>query len=132
LLHDVGKLVLATSLPWRYEQTMAAVKQRHLPVWQAEREVFGSSHGEVGAYLLGLWGLPDSLVEAVAFHHDPHRTVHHGFNALTSVHLANALTLQKSPSRSETEPPLNQEYLDELQIAANVPEWQNLATELGK
>ena len=130
LLHDVGKLVLATSLPWRYEQAMLAVKQRQLPVWQAEREVFGSSHGEVGAYLLGLWGLPDSLVEAVAFHHDPRRAVPHGFNALASVHLANALIPQKSPGHLETDAPVDPAYLGELGLAGELPGWQKLADDL--
>ena len=130
LLHDVGKLVLATSLPWRYEQAMSAVKQRHLPLWQAEREVFGSSHGEVGAYLLGLWGLPDSLVEAVAFHHDPQRTVHHGFNPLASVHLANAMIPQQSPGRLDTITPIDQAYLDELGLAGELTGWQKLADDM--
>ena len=37
----------------------------------AEREIFGVTHAEVGAYLLGLWGIPFPIVEAVAFHHRP-------------------------------------------------------------
>jgi hypothetical protein len=38
---------------------------------EAEREALGCTHAEVGAYLLGLWGLPDPIRLAVAFHHRP-------------------------------------------------------------
>jgi hypothetical protein len=56
--------------------------------------VLGTSHAEVGAYLLGLWGLPDGLVEAVAWHHNPGGCPGGGFTALTAVHAADVLLLE--------------------------------------
>ena len=46
---------------------------------------------EVGAYLLGLWGLPSPVVEAVAWHHRPRDCPQQTFSALTAVHAANIL-----------------------------------------
>ncbi|MCW3059286.1 MAG: hypothetical protein JWQ02_1107 [Capsulimonas sp.] len=66
LLRDCGKLVLASQMPEAYAQ----VRERaSLLGWSAaEREVFGATHGEVGGYLLGLWGLPPAVVDAVIAH----------------------------------------------------------------
>jgi HD-like signal output (HDOD) protein/CheY-like chemotaxis protein len=69
LLHDIGKLVLVQSLPDPY----GVVLQKTGTGFAAatEREVLGTTHADVGAYLLGLWGLTDAVVEAVAFHENP-------------------------------------------------------------
>jgi HD-like signal output (HDOD) protein len=71
LLHDVGKLLLATSLPAAFREAITLADVRQIPFWQAEREVFGATHADVGAYLFGLWGLPVAIVESVAWHHCP-------------------------------------------------------------
>ena len=52
--------------PWSIEACRSGVPPR-----EAEQLLFGFTHAEVGAYLLGLWGLPPAAVEAVAFHHEP-------------------------------------------------------------
>lgn len=43
--------------------------QRNAPLLDAEKQILGVTHPQVGAFLLGLWGLPDTVVEAVALHH---------------------------------------------------------------
>ena len=73
LLADIGQVVLllARGHEWRECRSEAHVSGR--PLHELEQERFGASHAEVGAYLLGIWGLPFSLVEAVASHHRPDR-----------------------------------------------------------
>lgn len=71
VLHDIGKLVLASNFPVEYLQAVKLAGEEALPISAAEQRIFECDHGQVGAYLLGLWGLPDSIVEAVAFHHVP-------------------------------------------------------------
>ena len=93
LLHDVGLLVLATNAPDQYTETLALMNQG-IAEWDAERQVLGATHAEVGGYLLGTWGLSDSIVEAVAFHHDPGRSIGHTFSPLAAVHIANVLEEQ--------------------------------------
>ncbi len=95
LLHDVGKLILAVHHPELYKQTLTLIQTENIADWQAEQTVFNATHAEVGAYLLGLWGLPDGIVEALAYHHNPRRLrEHHAFTPLTAVHIAHALTHQ--------------------------------------
>ncbi|MBI4325559.1 MAG: HDOD domain-containing protein [Chloroflexi bacterium] len=91
LLHDVGKLVLAVNLGEEYRSVRSLARERSQPVWQAELDRFGVTHAEIGAYLLGLWGLPCAILEAVAFHHQPSASAGGHFSALTAVHVANVL-----------------------------------------
>lgn len=71
LLHDVGRLVMARKLPGGYKAVQELHSSKNIDLVDAEREVFGASHAELGAYILALWGLPDTVVEAVASHHSP-------------------------------------------------------------
>ena len=57
----------------------------------AEQRVLGASHAEIGAYLLGIWGFPSSIVEAVAHHHSPENVAQTGFDSLAALCIAHAL-----------------------------------------
>ena len=54
----------------------------------AEREVYGCTHAEVGAHLLAIWGLPNALVEAVAYHHAPQALPDTRFGVTGAIHVA--------------------------------------------
>ena len=69
MLHDVGLLALAVSLPAELSAITAAAHQDQRPLHEVEIEVIGASHADIGAYLLTLWGFRDDVVEAVAYHH---------------------------------------------------------------
>jgi HD-like signal output (HDOD) protein len=71
LVCDLGELVLASKAAQELVGAWASADERSVPRTTVEREVFGVSHAEVGACLLGLWGLPFRVVEAVAHHHSP-------------------------------------------------------------
>jgi HD-like signal output (HDOD) protein len=73
LLCDIGQLVLINSAPERQYVTQAEASQRGVPQHLAEQATWGTTHAEIGAYLLGLWGLPVQIVNAVAEHHAPER-----------------------------------------------------------
>ena len=70
MLHDIGKLVLL-KVPMLYKEITELVRMAGCDLAEAEYIVMKTSHAELGAYLLGLWGIPDNVVEAVAFHHNP-------------------------------------------------------------
>jgi putative nucleotidyltransferase with HDIG domain len=88
LLHDIGKLMLACRLSRSHAEAAYRAKMRGIPLWVAEHEVLSATHAEVGAYLLGLWGLPDGVVESVAYHHCPVNCANNSFCALTALHAA--------------------------------------------
>ncbi|GIV15579.1 MAG: two-component system response regulator [Armatimonadota bacterium] len=127
LLHDVGKLILAASLPDTYQKVLAASKAQRIPLWRAEEAVFGTSHAEVGAYLLGLWGLPTSIVEAVAWHHRPSLCPARTFCPLTTVHVANALWHQNIPEQQEDAPQtLDTMLMESMGLTERLPAWQSV------
>lgn len=81
----------------------------------------GPHYAEAGAYLLGLWGLPMPIVEAVANHHEPGRVRMSGFWVSGAVHVASALAAGT---------PVDQDYLRAVCQIDRLPHWQALATEL--
>jgi HD-like signal output (HDOD) protein len=70
LLQDIGQIVLAANLPEAFAANLKAAEELGEPLHQVE-QAQGYTHAHVGAYLLGLWGLPPDVVDAVARHHDP-------------------------------------------------------------
>jgi HD-like signal output (HDOD) protein/CheY-like chemotaxis protein len=123
LLHDVGHLILLNALPDAYPEVLARAAQAEEPLWEVERTAFGSSHAEVGACLLGMWGVPAPIVEAVAWHHRPGECPTPGFCPLTAVHAADALLLEESP-RPDARPDLA--YLGRLNLLDRVERWRKL------
>jgi HD-like signal output (HDOD) protein len=71
ILHDLGQLILAQNFPDAYAEAITLSGRNGRPLWEVETERFGASHAELGAYLLGLWGIGEDVVGAVAQHHQP-------------------------------------------------------------
>jgi putative nucleotidyltransferase with HDIG domain len=105
LLHDLGKLVLAGSFSERYAMAGQMARSELLPWITAERNTFNCDHAEVGAYLLGLWGLPKPVVNAVRWHHFPLNDGNDTFTPLTAVHAANVLSQSGSKAPIEVARP---------------------------
>jgi HD-like signal output (HDOD) protein/CheY-like chemotaxis protein len=128
LLHDTGQLVLPSCLGLEYKRVLEMVDSYQITLVEAEREVFGCGHAEVGAYLLALWGLPDPIVEAVGWHLNPSlapRDCLHGrvFSALTSVHVACAYHSSQSTSRLSHQTIIDSDYLAELGLDGREFAW---------
>ncbi len=128
MLHDVGKLMLANNLPEQFQQAINLAAERQIPFTQAEQEVFGATHAGVGACLLGLWGLPSTIVEAVAFHHTPRMAEAKVLGPLTAVHVANALEheLHEAEPRNEHSA-LDLDYLTSIGIQHRLETWRTNA-----
>ncbi|MFC4308938.1 HDOD domain-containing protein [Steroidobacter flavus] len=92
LLHNIGHWILLQESPQRFEQALTLARTAHLPLEEAERRVFGASHAQIGAYLLGLWGLPHSVIEAVAFQHCPQRVGQSCYDVLAILATARKLS----------------------------------------
>jgi len=97
LLHDIGKLLLAANLPDLYAQIVSEAQRSALPIQQVEKDILDGSHGELAACLLGKWGLPGAILEAIAWHNCPAKSADSKFSGLTAVHMANAFA-HEAPS----------------------------------
>lgn len=71
LLHDLGKLFIATSLPRQFAVIHRRLEETPRSLLASEREVVGLAHPELSAIVVGRWGLPAAVERAVACHHAP-------------------------------------------------------------
>ena len=127
-LHDIGKLVLAQNLPNEYAQVLELADKENVMDWQAEAEVLGASHAEIGAYLLSLWGLPASMIQAIAWHHNPAVANEGGFGVTTAVYIANAFAHAGGEDReSQLAGEIDEQYLASLNLAGRLPAWRSAA-----
>ena len=91
VLEDVGILVLAANFPEAYDRAAEVLLAEHVQLTTVEQEEFAVTHAEVGAYLLGLWGIPAPVLEIVNLHHSPHRIKEPGFHPALAVYAADIL-----------------------------------------
>jgi len=92
LLHDIGYWILAQECPADLQAAVNLAAQKQMQLHEAETQIFGVSHAEVGAYLLGIWGLPYPVIEAVAHHHVPQRVASCQFDVLAALAVGHSLT----------------------------------------
>jgi putative nucleotidyltransferase with HDIG domain len=134
LLHDVGRLVLGSRSPREYARAArAAGAEGGRKLCAAETEIFGTNHSEVGGYLLGIWGLPLEIVDAVRSHHDPNRIAWDGVDVPAAVHLSNVLAHNPDApiTSGETEEGLDGALLERLpESPESLPQWRSSAHEL--
>jgi HD-like signal output (HDOD) protein len=135
LLHKIGYWVLLQECPKEVARAVEIARTRSIPLPVAERELIGASHAEVGAYLLGLWGLPHSVVEAVAFQHAPAQLAHSQFDVLTALVLAESLTMTGTPLVSgalERDQQIDEEFVRGVPLPFDWQEAQRRVTEMGE
>jgi putative nucleotidyltransferase with HDIG domain len=125
LLHDLGKVVLATNFDDTYGRVHSLARKQPVPLCDIEKEMFGANHGEIGACLVGMWNMPSSVVEAVACHHEPPLGEHDHLTSTGAVHIANVLEHQLRPTdESRVAPIISAAYLNELGLLERLPVWR--------
>lgn len=129
LIHDVGKIILAVGVPKLFAQVVRATRETGRPYHALEAEIIGVTHAEVGAYLLGFWGLPLSIVEAVAYHHTPGLVAEGTVDTLAAVHIADAL-LGEQTSKNRTPPCeslLDMAFVERSGLQDQLDDWRKIA-----
>ena len=112
LLHDIGKLILIDEFEDYFNNVSEIMKAEQIPFHEAEKKLLNADHAELGAYLLGVWGLPDPVVEAVALHHDNNSTFDLANPTPTLIiKIANEIALNNSVSTEEITEETIQEVL---------------------
>jgi len=131
LLHDIGKLVLASNFPDDYDAVMQESGGRTSVLLDAERRTFGADHAEIGGYLLGLWGLPGPVVETIALHHQPAKCPRKAFGPLAAVHAANGLIHSCESKSDATAEELDLDYLASLGLETRIDSWRAATARMG-
>lgn len=131
LLQNVGSLIIISSFPEVYSQIEAESSQQNVSVSEIERRLLGSTHAEIGAYLISLWGLSPRVAEAVAYHDVPSRCPDERMSfVLTAVHVANMLDRDVGLGASFVENDFDFEYLGTYGLLGHLPRWQEKYREM--
>ncbi len=126
MLHAIGKLILAQNFPEQYAQVQELINVDRIDIVTAEEKVFDCNHAQVGAYLIGLWGLPDDVVEAIAYYHRPSDcTQSTTFSPLTCVHAANTINANNSQN-NYAETVFDMEHLSRIDMTDRLEQWLTL------
>lgn len=120
LLHDIGKVALAASSPNEYQKLWTTHRKNSKALRAGELASFGATHAEVGAYLLKLWGLPDTIIDAVEHHHQLRPTDLQPFSPLLAVFVAQEL----APDREST--PETTALLENAGHGERIEVWRDL------
>jgi putative nucleotidyltransferase with HDIG domain len=128
-LHDIGKLIMARESPRLYRESITLAEEEVIPLFQAEKRVFGFDHAQAGGLLLTEWRLPDSIVEAVAFHHIPSQIEDATLRPLPIVHVTNYLEHRRmNEAVDPTIVELDLDYIRAVNIDSKLEDWQELVT----
>lgn len=129
MLHDLGKLILAEIRVEEYGNVVELAKEKNITILEAEKEVLGATHSEVGAYLLGLWGFADSIVQSTAKHHKLEEAS--GDLHIIAVHAANALEHELIVLNDHYAPhPADHHHLDQGGFCHKYSVWRKACEEL--
>ncbi len=128
LFHDIGKLVLLKSSPEDCGKARELAAEEKISQWEAEEKIFGCNHAEVGAYLLGRWGLPVNIIESAALHHKPSESFNSEFTILTAIHVGNAIVRGRGKSENpHPDAAPDEEYLAEIGRVGSWEDWENIS-----
>ena len=132
LVHDIGSLILARWSPTEYDDVISRTLEGVSNLEDVERDAFGATHSDVGAYLLGLWGLPEPIVRAVAWHHAPAWSEATEFSTLTAVHVADTLAWAMERPHSFEASQLDEHHLKAIGRYHRLAAWTEPLTSVAK
>lgn len=123
LLHDLGKIVLNESAPEEYIRVLRKSQGENIPLVEAEMALLGTTHAEIGAYVLGLWGFELPVVQPIAAHHEP--SAHGEATPLTAIlHCTNVFLHDIYCSKNgHAALSLDMDYLTSHGLAERLPNW---------
>jgi HD-like signal output (HDOD) protein len=121
MIHDIGRLVIYKKIGDQAREVLLQSKSNGTLLFLAEREAIGFDHATLGRLLLQSWNLPSSIVEAVAFHHQPREARYYPVEAAI-VHVADLIVnaMQLGSSGERFAPPLDGQAWESLGLSTSI------------
>ena len=126
ILHDIGKLLLVAKLESLYSEVIMIAQKEKIHITQAEEKVFQATHGDMGAYLTGLWGFSSDIVEAIGFHHQLGNCPTGDFTPAVAVLVANEIYYQYYPDEKIGIHASDEEYVKKLVFGEKLSKWRKI------
>jgi HD-like signal output (HDOD) protein/CheY-like chemotaxis protein len=124
LLHDVGKIILLAEMPQEYRRVVELMTGEPQSTRALELELVGCTHEQLGAYLMCVWGLPESIVQAVELHDQPSLAQGAQFTPLTAVHCADAVASAADCAPMNHDVVMDMEYMRKLGLQGKELTWR--------
>ncbi|MCX8069312.1 MAG: HDOD domain-containing protein [Thermodesulfovibrionales bacterium] len=71
ILHDIGKVILNLKYPQEYRTILNNSKKKNTSIYDEEKDFYGVTHADIGAWLVHKWNFPLVLIESIKYHHNP-------------------------------------------------------------
>jgi HD-like signal output (HDOD) protein/CheY-like chemotaxis protein len=123
LVCDVGQIIMAMCVRTDYRDIRHAAQHNRQPLHAVELERLGVTHAEIGAHLLGVWGLPFSIIESVAYHHRPGALADGPCEILAAVHAADAF-VEAAPDGAVA---LDLAFIERMALGDRLAGWRRIA-----
>ena len=124
MLHDIGLVIFASARKNNFSRMMRMATKSKRPIFAVERELFPVTHAEIGAFVLGRWGLPLEVAEAVAFHHEPSRLNSSELHLAGLIHIADYFAGQYSPPFQSSElAGLDEAFIEGAELGDKIEKW---------
>jgi len=131
MIHDIGKLLLFSHVQKPFIEAVEMANDTGMALEECEQDIFSATHGDVGGYLIGLWGLTGDVIEAITFHHRLDSYPGTTFSPAIAVHAADVIYYKLHPGQNIGAPPeLNEEYLKLAGLDGRLERWTELCKEL--
>ena len=120
LLHDIGKIIIAKLFREEFVTILKTTHQEKKLFIDAERDVLGTTHDQIGGMLAKNWQLPATLSESISFHHNGEKTMKHA-KLVYTIKLADIVTrgLQIGSGGDRVIPEMNKTAWDTLNVSCN-------------
>lgn len=124
LLHDLGKIILGEHVQKKFEEALLSSRDRSIPLFEAEGDVIGCTHAQVGGVLAKRWSLSGGVIAAVGHHHIPLEAPDEHVKYAAIAHLADIFTRAKQVGAGGgADPELDQPAWEVLELSnRKIPE----------
>lgn len=129
LLHDIGILALSTKSGGQYDLLWQQGTKEGEGLITSERRALGGGHAEVGGFLVGLWGVSDAIVEAIAYHHEPLQTAT-SCSPLTVVCAVHQFVSAAHGPQLEGLEGNHEDYFRQVNVLDRLPAWRALTEQV--
>jgi len=127
ILHDTGKIILVSKFSEKLAEAIQISRAKLIPLYEVEFDMLNVNHAQLGGCLLDLWGLPNIIIEAATFHHEPWQCLNDEFTIISAVYLANVIDHQLCCGLGDgLSEGINVDYLEQLGVVDKWPQWEKM------
>ena len=124
ILHDTGKIILIAKFSDEFAEAIRISRARRIPLRDVEFDLLNVTHAQLGGCLLELWGIPNPIIEAATFHHEPGQCVSDEFSIISAVYIADAIDHRLCCGLGDGwHEEVDMDYLAQFGLVEKWPQW---------